>query len=246
MLYKKIIISFINLLILCCLTSWDLPSAASRQQQLPDNYEKQLNKLKERQEEKKEAKKQQKQDLRDRYKNSLIANQKNRLAYFADHDGFIWFDGEENKYTFFLSNFYPKNVKIWNKKFSCAEAAFQAAKFSNKPELAARFTDLDGQEAWKLAQKNSYQQRTDWYQIREDIMLEILRAKFKQHDDLRELLLATGDAYLIENNSRDAFWADGGDGKGKNRLGILLMQLRGELGGIGVVSKPAKYKKFVN
>ena len=78
------------------------------------------------------------------------------------------------------------------------------------------------------------------------MMLQVLRAKFKQNDDLKELLLATGDSYLAENNSRDAFWADGGDGKGKNRLGHLLMQLRGEFGGIGVISKPAKYKKFVD
>lgn len=246
MLYKKIITTFIHLFVLCCLTSWSLPSATSRQQNLPVQYETQLNKLKERHDEKKKIKKQQKQELRERYKSSYLAHQKNRLAYFADHDNFIWFDDEENKYTFFLSNFYPKNVKIWDMKFSCAEAAFQAAKFLYKPELAVRFTYLDGQEAWKLAQRHSYQQRADWYQVRENIMLDVLRAKFKQHSDLKELLLATGEAYLVENNSRDAFWADGGDGKGKNRLGYLLMQLRGEFGGIGIVTRPAKYRKFVN
>lgn len=245
MIYKKIILLLSYILILCCLASWNL-SALSRQQSLPDNYEERINKLKEAKEEKKEIKKQQKEALREKYKCSYIAHQKNRLAYFADHDGFIWFDDAENKYTFFLSNFYPTSLKIWNMKFSCSEAAFQAAKFLHKPELAVRFTHLDGEEAWKLAQKHSYQQRADWYQVREDIMLEVLRTKFKQHQDLKELLLATGDAYLAENSSRDAFWADGGDGKGKNRLGHLLMQLRGELGGIGAVSKPAKYKKFVD
>ena len=128
MLYKKIIINFVNLFILCCLTSWNIPAAVSRQQKLPDNYEEQLNKLKERQEEKKESKKQEKQELRDRYKSSYLAHQKNRLAYFADHDGFIWFDDEENKYTFFLSNFYPKNVKIWDMKFSWRRSCFSCGK----------------------------------------------------------------------------------------------------------------------
>lgn len=243
---KKFTFSIFNIFILCFLTSWNLPSAVSRQQNLPEKFEAQIKKLREQREEKKEVKKQQKEELRERYHNSYIAHQKNRLAYFADHDGFIWFDDDDNKYTFFLSNFYPKSIKIWNMKFSCSEAAFQAAKFLNKPELAVRFTHLDGQEAWKLAQNHSHQQRADWYQVRENIMLEVLRAKFEQQRELKELLLATGDAYLVENNSRDVFWADGGDGKGKNRLGHLLMQIRGEYGGVGVVPKPGKYKKFVD
>jgi len=201
--------------------------------------------LKEVKKEEKETKKETKTALREQVKCAYIAHQKNRLAYFADHDGFIWFDNKENKYSFFLSNFFPANIKIWDMKFYCAEAAFQAAKFLDKPEIAVRFTHLDGEDAWKLAQKLSYQQRGDWYKVRESLMLTVLRAKFQQHPELSELLLATGDAYLVENTSRDAFWADGGDGKGKNRLGNLLMQIREEKGGIGPVPKPAKYKKFV-
>lgn len=243
MVIKKIIFNLINFFILCCLASWNLPAAVSRQ---PFSTSQESIDLKEHPDEKKEIKKQHKVELREEYKSSYLAHQKNRLAHFTDCDGFIWFDDDENKYTHFLSNFYPTSVNIWDMKFSCSESAFQAAKFKNIPELAVRFTHLDGQEAWLLAKKHSYQQRADWYQVREEIMLEILRTKFKQHDDLKSLLLATGNAYLVENSSRDAFWADGGDGNGKNRLGHLLMQIRGEFGGIGVVSKPAKYKKFVD
>jgi N-glycosidase YbiA len=60
-------------------------------------------------------------------------------------------------------------------------------------------------------------------------MLQGLRAKFTQHVDLRAALLATGDALIIEHRVRDAYWGDGPDGRGKNRLGYLLMQLRKEL-----------------
>lgn len=241
---KKIILFFVAILNFSSFTASSLPPI-SRQQNLPKDFEDSLHKIKELKQEKKEAKKQQKNAVREHYKCSYLAHQKNRLASFADHDGFIWFDDKDNKYTFFLSNFYPASMKMWNMKFSCSEAAFQAAKFLHKPELAVRFTHLDGEEAWKLAQRHSYQQRADWYQVRENIMQEVLRAKFQQHTDLQDLLIATGDSYLVENSSRDAFWTDGGDGKGKNRLGQLLMQLRGELGGVGSVSKPAKYKKFV-
>lgn len=37
-------------------------------------------------------------------------------------------------------------------------------------------------------------------------------------------LLATGDAELIEHTRNDRCWADGGDGKGANHLGRLLMK----------------------
>jgi|GEM_PF-4950813 len=240
---KKAIACSCHAILLFSLTSWILPFT-SRQQHLPEGYEKRLDAIKEIQEEKKEKKKQHKKVLVQSEKCSYLAYQKNRLARFADRDGFIWFRERENKYSFFLSNFYLAGMKIWNMKFSCAEAAFHAAKFLDQPELAVRFTHLDGEEAWKLAKRHSHEQKSDWYQTRETVMQEVLRAKFKQHADLTELLLATGDAYLVENSSRDAFWADGGDGKGKNRLGHLLMQLREELGGVGVISKPGKYKTF--
>ena len=43
------------------------------------------------------------------------------------------------------------------------------------------------------------------------------------------MLLATGETLLVEHTANDNYWADGGDGSGKNRLGQLLMRLRDEL-----------------
>jgi N-glycosidase YbiA len=71
--------------------------------------------------------------------------------------------------------------------------------------------------------------RKDWERVKEDIMREALRAKFSQHDSLRGILLGTGNKTLIEHTANDSYWADGGDGSGKNRLGALLMELRDEI-----------------
>ena len=60
-------------------------------------------------------------------------------------------------------------------------------------------------------------------------MLTALRAKFSQHPQLASLLLSTGGARLVEHTTNDRYWADGGDGTGRNRLGELLMQVRQEL-----------------
>jgi ribA/ribD-fused uncharacterized protein len=60
-------------------------------------------------------------------------------------------------------------------------------------------------------------------------MREAVEAKFRQHGDLQSLLLATGDAKLIEHTENDDFWGDGGDGSGRNELGRILMAVRARL-----------------
>lgn len=183
--------------------------------------------------------------IRNYKENSRLAEQKNKLSQFANKDGYIWFDHSSHPLTYFLSNDYSCSVKVGNVKYKCAEAAFQAYKFTDNPSLFNRFKKMDGKEALAYGEKNNFQQVKNWYHIRETIMLAVLKAKFEQHADLKELLLATGDAYLVEHSKKDAFWSDRKDGTGKNRLGHLLMQVRGELGGIGVVPKPSRYRQFV-
>ena len=60
-------------------------------------------------------------------------------------------------------------------------------------------------------------------------MYRAVMAKFTQHAKLRELLLGTGDAEIIEHTRNDSYWADGGDGTGRNQLGKILMQVREEM-----------------
>ena len=71
--------------------------------------------------------------------------------------------------------------------------------------------------------------RPDWEEVKDEVMLQALRMKFSQNPKIAKELLATGDAILIEHTRNDDYWADGGDGSGKNKLGLLLMQVRDEL-----------------
>jgi predicted NAD-dependent protein-ADP-ribosyltransferase YbiA (DUF1768 family) len=57
-------------------------------------------------------------------------------------------------------------------------------------------------------------------------MYEGLKLKFFTHKNLGQKLLGTGGSKLIEHTANDRYWADGGDGSGRNRLGVLLMRLR--------------------
>lgn len=71
--------------------------------------------------------------------------------------------------------------------------------------------------------------RPDWEQVKDGVMLALQRAKFAPGTQLAGRLLATGTATLIEGNTwGDDYWGCV-NGRGKNRLGCLLMQVRDEL-----------------
>jgi len=68
-----------------------------------------------------------------------------------------------------------------------------------------------------------------WEEIRIGQMEEVQMAKFTQHPELKEKLIATGDAELIYNNEcGDEYWGVF-QGKGENNLGKVLMRVRERL-----------------
>lgn len=74
--------------------------------------------------------------------------------------------------------------------------------------------------------------RTDWNLLKVPIMEIGLRYKFSEHNPiLREKLIDTGDCYIQEGNTwGDTFWGvDLTEEVGSNRLGKLLMKIRGEI-----------------
>ena len=126
---------------------------------------------------------------------------------------------------YFLSNFYSAPVEYMGIRFSSNEAAFQAAKC---PERANEFVRLNPSEAKRLGRRVAL--RPDWEQVKDNVMYEICLDKFRRNPDLRDKLLATGDAELIEGNTwGDRYWGQV-DGIGRNQLGKTLMRVRHVLG----------------
>ena len=135
-------------------------------------------------------------------------------------------DSFNNEYAF-LSNFYEAPVEWEGITYPSNEHAFQAAKSLNparRLEVAA--ADTPGKA--KRMGRNLHL-RSDWEEVKYDIMHEIVLAKFHQHTDLAEALLDTGDAELIEGNWwNDTTWGVC-NGIGKNWLGKILMKVREQL-----------------
>jgi len=70
--------------------------------------------------------------------------------------------------------------------------------------------------------------RSDWENIKIDVMYEALKCKFSTYPHLKTLLLSTAGSVLVEASPHDLFWGGGRDGEGLNYLGRLLMKLRSE------------------
>lgn len=125
----------------------------------------------------------------------------------------------------FLSNFYETPVSYAGLTYRNAEAAFQAQKTLDKA-IRQTFTGMDPSEAKKAGRRVAL--RPDWERVKDQIMLDVVTAKFNAHPDLAEKLLATGDAELVEGNTwGDRYWGvDARTGEGLNKLGKTLMAVR--------------------
>ncbi|MCB9749278.1 MAG: NADAR family protein [Myxococcales bacterium] len=141
----------------------------------------------------------------------------------------IRFYREDRDYGEF-SNFSPHPIELDGERWPTSEHYFQAMKFED-PRSRARVRDARTPGLAKQIGRGLPGLRADWEEVKDEVMLAALRAKFTQHRRLRRALLGTGDALLVEHTSRDRYWGDGGDGSGENRLGQLLMRLRDDLRG---------------
>lgn len=124
---------------------------------------------------------------------------------------------------FQFSNFYYAPITIEGKKYPTTEHYFQACKFLDPAQHEKVRLAPTPREAKFLGRK--FPLRSDWEEIKEDVMRRALEEKFTQHRDLRDLLLGTGKAVLIEWSPTDKYWGAHENG-GSNRLGFLLMGLR--------------------
>lgn len=129
---------------------------------------------------------------------------------------------------FALSNFSAHTISFKGESYSTCEHAFHVQKFDDeiiRNEIKATRSPV---EAFILGRKYKEKRRPDWDQIKLNVMYEILLEKVKQHSDVKECLLATGDEEIVED-SEGKFWGNGLDGSGENQCGKVWMKVRDEI-----------------
>lgn len=125
-----------------------------------------------------------------------------------------------------FSNFAEYPIHIDGETWPTTEHYFQAQKFEDAAYRQRIRKAHSPMEAARMGRDRKMKLRRDWESVKVSVMHAGLLAKFRQHDDLRALLLSTSDAKLVERTENDDYWGDGGDGRGRNMLGQLLMRVR--------------------
>jgi len=145
----------------------------------------------------------------------------------------------------FMSNMFPCTVEYDGRKFVSVEHAYIYAKAIHIEDANLALTCLSNIDGRHLKSKYSPKFPSDasarkWDALKVGVMRELITSKFNAQN-LKKMLLETGDSLLAEANPRDTFWGMGmpytdlsvvsspSQITGKNVLGQLLMTLRAEL-----------------
>lgn len=129
----------------------------------------------------------------------------------------------------FLSNFYEDTAEVNSAIFGImrtGEHLFQAAKADTEEGYTQFHRIKTPGQAKKAGRAVSL--RPDWEEVKIAVMLEVIRAKFRQGTLLAKRLEETDDRHLEEGNRHgDRVWGTVG-GVGRNLLGRILMRVRAE------------------
>lgn len=159
-------------------------------------------------------------------------------------DGRILYFGRDREAFGFLSHFHPSPIELDGERWPTVEHFYQAQKSADPdyreairaavgPGIAKRLAAPP--DAPRKVSAQSWFRRTgnlprgDWHEVKLDLMRRADGAKFQQNPDLGRLLLATGEAELVEDSPFEPFWGIGQDGHGLNWAGRVLMEVRARL-----------------
>ncbi|AFY82849.1 NADAR family protein [Oscillatoria acuminata] len=137
----------------------------------------------------------------------------------------LYFYSTRNEYGCF-SNFSHHGFELDGVWWPTSEHYFQAQKFAGTPHVEQIRQVKTPKDAAKMGRDRRRPLRPDWETVKDDIMRRAVLKKFQTHEDIRDILLGTGDEELVENSPIDYYWGCGKDGSGQNKLGQILMEVR--------------------
>lgn len=126
-----------------------------------------------------------------------------------------------------FSNFSKHSFEVDGLEWKTSEHFYQAMKFAGTPFAEeARLLATPREVADFGRRKDLPFDPENWDKIKDAVMFYALLEKFGQNPDIKQILISTGSAILIEDSPTDYYWGVGKDGSGRNMLGIMLGILR--------------------
>ena len=155
----------------------------------------------------------------------------------------IYFYGEKNLHGY-MSNFYKSDfVDKDGNQFCCSEQYLMYMKVktfepNNLVLLNKMLAETSANKIKQYGRMIKNYNDVIWNKIRYDIMVDGLRLKFGQNQQLKQLLINTGNKIIYEASKYDKIWGIGFSPEdafntnqqlfGYNLLGKSLMQIRNE------------------
>ena len=137
----------------------------------------------------------------------------------------IYFYTTVDEYGCF-SNFSSHGFELGGRYWLTAEHYFQAQKYAGTEHELHIALARTPKEAAQRGRDRSVPLRSDWEEVKDEVMRRVVLRKFETHQAIWAILLGTGDADLVENAPGDYYWGCGADGTGQNKLGKILMEIR--------------------
>lgn len=128
-----------------------------------------------------------------------------------------------------LSNFAPVKIILDGRPYPSVEHAYMSAK-NNDSDWKLMCADPNNKPGQIKRLSMGIKLKDGWERDKLIVMRDCLEQKYKQ-EPYKSKLLSTGTAHLEEGNTwGDSFWGvDLITRKGKNNLGILIMEIRTKL-----------------
>ncbi|MEO0443225.1 MAG: NADAR family protein [Pseudomonadota bacterium] len=129
----------------------------------------------------------------------------------------------------FFATVSNHSFQLEDRVWPTAEHYYQAHKFEGLPYEKIILTANTGRQAHKAGNRWLKRKVHGWKDKRRLWMTRALYRKALEYEQVKNALLATNEALLIETSLYDHYWGIGRDQRGQNMLGKVWMDIRNKL-----------------
>lgn len=152
-----------------------------------------------------------------------------------DYNGKTW---PTSEHAFQAMKFWPEYPEFVNLIWT-AKTPKQAAEIGRNKNLPLR-ADWELRPTEEIVNKLPTKPKLDnlfskcepiFARVKDVLMYEVCLAKFSQNEEIKQILLSTGNDTIVEDSPIDSYWGWGANRSGENKLGRILMIVRDVLKG---------------
>lgn len=126
----------------------------------------------------------------------------------------------------YLANYSEHGFELYGKYWPTVEHFYQAQKFDDEQLKEKIRLSPTAKMASQIGRDKNNKLKDNWSEIKRDVMLEGVLAKFRAHPDILKKLIETGNEEIIENTDIDYYWGCGENKTGRNEFGKILVKVR--------------------